>query len=94
MQRVESWNRVHVLSVLIYSCYVRRSLQYSLREVRGHRLLEPHLHLELTGTCQAFPSIKTNGTDLADDDAFYVFCASVSSHPHLPKPPRPRPRRL
>ena len=50
MQRVESWNHVHVLSVLIYSCYVRRSLQYSLREVQGHRLLEPHLHLGLTGT--------------------------------------------
>lgn len=45
-------------------------------------------------TCQAFTSIKTNCTDLADDDAFYAFYVFVSSRlPHLGTLPRPRPRR-
>ena len=72
------------------------SLQCSLREVRGHHLLEPRLHPGLPGK-QAYvrlsSSIKTSVTDLADDDAFYVFCASASSHRHHPVSlllPRPR----
>jgi hypothetical protein len=36
-----------------------------------------------------FHSIKTNCTYLANDDAFYTFCASASSHLHLPESPRP-----
>ena len=43
--------------------------------------------------CQACISMKSNHTDLADDDAVYVFYASASSHPRRPEPlPRPHPR--
>jgi hypothetical protein len=92
----ESGSRVRVLGELIYSCYAQTFPQCSLQEVQGHHLLEFRLHLGLIAkACQTCSSNKTKWTDLADDDAFYAFCASASSllrHLEPLLPPRPHPQ--
>ena len=95
-QQEESGYRVRVLGELIYFCYGQRFPRCSLREVRGHRLLELRLHLGLIAkeAHVSFTLTKTKCTDLADDDAFYAFYASASSLPHhlAALLPRPRPQ--